>query len=241
MKTQISKKENVILCTIFVFYIMILWFALIDRGLILNLLSDGNLFSHCRNAERLYNDLPPMHFARVHFKHTGFSGFINADFLGNVLIFIPVGIFTCMFTKGKCPYRYVFIIPLLSVSIETAQFVLKTGVFDIDDMILNTIGGAVGILIFAVIYRLNNKDIMCVKRVVTVMSSLLVPYLFIFFYKRFTNSQQFGFQWYDMISVLLYYALLMFGFKEYSKKQKIAVSAVYVLIFAVFFSFIVYL
>ena len=44
-----------------------------------------------------------------------------------------------------------------------------------------------------------------------------------------------------MISVLLYYALLMFGFKEYSKKQKIAVSAVYVLIFAVFFSFIVYL
>lgn len=241
METRIRKKENVILYTVFAFFVLILWFALIDRGLLLYLLSDGRLFSDCRTPERLYNKLRPLRFAWVHFQHVGIRGFINVDFLGNVLMFVPVGIFTCTFTKGKCPYRYIYIIPLLSVGIELMQFALKTGVLDADDVILNTIGGAVGVCIFAVIYRIKNKDMIRVKRVVTVMSSLLVPYLFIFFYRVFMKSEQIGFMWYDLIPVLAYYALLMFSFKEYSIKQKIAISAIYAVVFAVFFSFVIYL
>ena len=235
------KKEKIILYAVFAFYALILWLVLIDRGLLLYLLSDGRLFPDCRTPERLYNDLRPLRFAWVHFQHVGMRGFINADFLGNVLMFVPVGIFTCTFTKGKYPYRYIYIIPLLSIGVELTQFVLRTGILDADDVILNTLGGAVGVCIFAVIYRLKNKDMIRVKRVVTVMSSLLVPYLLIFFYKMLMSSEQIGLKWYDLIPVLVYYVLLMFSFKEYSKKHKIAISSIYALCFAVFFSFIIYL
>lgn len=241
MEIQTRKKENVILYVVFAFYALILWLVLIDRGLLLYLLSDGRLFHDCRTPERLYNDLRPLHFAWVHFQHVGIRGFINADFLGNVLMFVPVGIFTCTFTKGKCPYRYIYIIPLLSIGIELTQFVLRTGILDADDVILNTLGGAVGVCIFAVIYRLKNKDVIRVKRVVTVMSSLLVPYLFIFFYNTYFSVSQIKPHWYDFLLVLVYYLLMLFCFRDYERKHKITVSVLYALFFAVFFSFIIYL
>ena len=241
MENKMRKKETIILYTVFAFYAAVLWFVLIDRGLLLYLLSDGRLCSDCRTPERLYNDLRPLRYTWVHFKQTGVEGLINADFLGNVIMFVPVGIFTCTFTKAKCPYRYIYIIPLISVAVEITQFVLSTGIFDIDDVFLNTLGGAVGVCIFAVIYRLKNKDMLQVKRVVMIMSSLLVPYLFIFFYKMFMSSEQIGLRWYDLIPVLAYYMLLMFSFKEYSKKYKIAISVIYAVFFTVFFSFVIYL
>ena len=86
------KKEKIILYAVFAFYALILWLVLIDRGLLLYILSDGRLFPDCRTTERLYNDLRPLRFAWVHFQHVGMRGFINADFLGNVLMFVPVGI-----------------------------------------------------------------------------------------------------------------------------------------------------
>ena len=47
----------------------------------------------------------------------------------------------------------VCIIVLVSVIVEIAQYLFKVGATDIDDVILNTLGGLLGILIFKLIYK----------------------------------------------------------------------------------------
>lgn len=68
------------------------------------------------------------------------------NILSNLLMFLPLGIILC-FTNKK-GFNSLFIIIYTSLGIELLQFFLKRGVFDIDDIILNTIGGFLGVLIF---------------------------------------------------------------------------------------------
>jgi len=70
---------------------------------------------------------------------------------GNIMWFIPMGVFIPALTKRHLGFvQVVFFGALISVSIETMQFILNTGVTDIDDVIFNTLGAAVGYLLFFV-------------------------------------------------------------------------------------------
>src|SRR5699024_11102149 len=60
---------------------------------------------------------------------------------GNVLCFVPFGIFfPIVFSKRATFLRTVLMGMLFSVGIETLQFLLVTGVSDIDDVFFNTCG-----------------------------------------------------------------------------------------------------
>lgn len=239
-ETQLRKNEKLIFYFAFVFYTVILWYVLIDRGLLLNLITGGTSFQNIVEHDRYYS-LRPFIMIRNQYHCYGIRGIFNTDVFGNVIMFIPVGIFTCVFSKSKNPYRYIFVIPLISAAIEILQFVLATGTLDVDDVFLNTFGGIAGICIFTVSYKLLHSDMTAVKRIVSVASSLFPPYLLMFFYKLFMNMGRWQLKWYDLIFVTVYYLFLMLVFKEYSKKHKIIISAIYALIFAVFFSFVIYL
>ena len=70
------------------------------------------------------------------------------NFWGNIAWFIPWGIFFPLIKKptpglGKTVLSGM----LLSLVIESLQFVLFTGISDIDDVIFNTIGAFVGYLL----------------------------------------------------------------------------------------------
>ena len=67
--------------------------------------------------------------------------------IGNLLMFIPFGFFTAYILR-EIKLRWVFIITLIiSIAIEIIQ--TKIGrIFDIDDVILNVVGGVVGFLIY---------------------------------------------------------------------------------------------
>jgi len=69
---------------------------------------------------------------------------------GNILLFIPMGIFLSMKEKS-CAQKMLLLIGS-SVCIEVLQFVFARGVSDIDDVILNSFGGLVGIIF----YRLSS-------------------------------------------------------------------------------------
>jgi Glycopeptide antibiotics resistance protein len=70
---------------------------------------------------------------------------------GNIVWFVPMGVFIPALTKRHLGFlRVVLIGALISISIETLQFILNTGVTDIDDVIFNTLGAAVGYLLFFV-------------------------------------------------------------------------------------------
>lgn len=74
--------------------------------------------------------------------------------LGNILIFIPLGIFLPILFKKYKTFTQVFVSSIIiSFTIEVLQFFLQIGQFDIDDVILNTVGGAVGYLIIKLLMR----------------------------------------------------------------------------------------
>ena len=65
--------------------------------------------------------------------------------LVNIVMFLPMGVlFKIKDTKLKYTLASGFIVSLL---IESAQFILKRGVFDVDDLILNTLGTLFGFII----------------------------------------------------------------------------------------------
>ena len=67
---------------------------------------------------------------------------------GNILVFAPFGILVPIIRRKKTGFFYVFFLTLcFSLFIETVQLVTKVGVFDVDDLIMNTVGGILGYLI----------------------------------------------------------------------------------------------
>ncbi|WP_448921223.1 VanZ family protein [Eubacterium sp.] len=239
MKIKAQKKEKIILYTIFAFYCLILWLALIDRGFIAYLVTKES-FLNPIELPRSYN-LVPFRLFREQYSKFGITGIIDSNILGNIIMFIPVGIFVCVFTKNKNPYRYIYIIPLVSIFIEITQFILATGSLDIDDVVLNSIGGFIGLGIFAIIYKLSNKNILIAKRFITIVATLLPPYLLIFFYKLFMDIDEVRLRWYDVIVVVVYYLLVSFLFNDCSRKLKKSMLFIYILLFIVFFAFVIYI
>lgn len=74
---------------------------------------------------------------------------------GNCAWFIPLGIMIpSFFYKQRNLVKVVLIGALVSCSIELLQYILCTGVSDINDVIFNTIGAGMGYLLFIPIYKL---------------------------------------------------------------------------------------
>ncbi|WP_366182421.1 VanZ family protein [Flavobacterium ovatum] len=72
-----------------------------------------------------------------------------SDFLGNIVMFIPfVFAVEWLVTKQYSNRFHILTLFLCSFSIESLQFIFNIGVFDIDDLLLNTVGGLLGLLAF---------------------------------------------------------------------------------------------
>lgn len=75
-----------------------------------------------------------------------FSKLFLKNVLGNIFLFIPYGLFlTYFFRINKC-YQIIFLTFLLSITIELIQIFIGR-VFDIDDLLLNLVGGIIGYMI----------------------------------------------------------------------------------------------
>ena len=72
------------------------------------------------------------------------------NLLGNVLIFLPFGFFMAMASKYRSFLSTLIYSFALSLTIELSQLFMKVGCFDVDDLLLNTIGGMLGFITFAV-------------------------------------------------------------------------------------------
>ena len=76
---------------------------------------------------------------------------VFSNIFGNVIGFIPYG-FILPVIAHKCRSGFFIILSGFSLSlvVEVVQLVTKVGCFDVDDLILNTLGAAIGYGIFAV-------------------------------------------------------------------------------------------
>jgi glycopeptide antibiotics resistance protein len=117
-----------------------------------------------------------------HFRKTAREGFKNANFKllhsinliananrlspeykmdnigGNIFGFVPLGILLpLLFFRMRNFFRITAMIFFISLCFETTQLFTGLGVFDVDDLLLNTIGGMLGYL--AVIFFTKKSSI----------------------------------------------------------------------------------
>ena len=76
--------------------------------------------------------------------------------VGNIIMFIPFGFFVSYYLKANKLSYPVILTLIVSLTIELVQ--LKIGrVFDIDDVILNVVGGFCGFLIYVGLSAISNR------------------------------------------------------------------------------------
>ena len=103
---------------------------------------------------------------------------------GNILLFITIGYFATSYCKIKGLGTITLVSLLSSITIEVTQhYIGRT--FDIDDIILNVVGGIVGILIYTALNAMRNH----------------MP--------KFLQRDWF----YNLLSVLLLIALVLYAYK----------------------------
>jgi glycopeptide antibiotics resistance protein len=73
-----------------------------------------------------------------------------SNVLGNIFLFIPFSIILFSVFNVKNSNSVLLSAFLLSVSIEMLQYLFRIGVADIDDVLLNTLGAGIGILIYKI-------------------------------------------------------------------------------------------
>jgi len=69
------------------------------------------------------------------------------NIVGNIVLFIPFGFFVSYYLKNKKMFTSVILTLITSTTIEVVQYYIGR-VFDIDDIILNLVGGIIGFLLF---------------------------------------------------------------------------------------------
>lgn len=78
----------------------------------------------------------------------------------NILLFIPFGaLLPCISQRVRNPFITVVAGFIFSGAIETMQYITGRGLTEIDDVITNTVGAAVGYIVYAVITGLCKKKI----------------------------------------------------------------------------------
>jgi len=93
------------------------------------------------------------------------------EIFDNIIVFIPFGIYINML-KNKWSFIQK-VLPIISVSLtfEVLQFIFAIGRTDITDLLGNTLGGIIGIIIYAVLLRIfKNKTIKIINTVALILT-----------------------------------------------------------------------
>lgn len=103
--------------------------------------------------------------------------YIN-EIINNILVFIPVGTYTCMLKQEWSILKKVSVAFFISLAIEVLQFILSIGATDTTDLIGNTIGGIIGIGIFYLFTKIfKNKAINILNILASIATVVLVGLL----------------------------------------------------------------
>lgn len=75
---------------------------------------------------------------------------------GNVIGFMPFGFMLPIVSRrGRRWYNTFMLGFLLSLCIEVTQLVFRVGSFDVDDLLLNTIGGILGFVVYKIVQKVR--------------------------------------------------------------------------------------
>ena len=84
---------------------------------------------------------------------------VISNLFGNIVIFMPFGFLVPILGRKKRNFWFTSLLSFaLSLAVECIQLVTRTGCFDVDDIFLNTIGGMLGYLVYALVQRKRDRD-----------------------------------------------------------------------------------
>lgn len=160
-----DEKAGILGWTLFIIYLVILVWIILFKS----------VFS--------WDDLP--HMRSINLIPYGQSMITNgkisvSELWQNVVAFVPLGIYLGMIgSKGRI-WKKIVIAALVSLILEVLQYILAVGASDITDIINNTIGGVIGIIIYSVLYfifgRRTNKVL---RRIALICTILIVAFLIV--------------------------------------------------------------
>ena len=84
------------------------------------------------------------------------SALFIKNVIGNILLFVPFGFFISYILKSKRWFEPFIITIICSLTIEIVQLSIGR-VFDVDDILLNLIGGVIGYLLYKLLRYISNK------------------------------------------------------------------------------------
>ena len=103
-------------------------------------------------SERDYHyNLIPLHEIKRFVTHYDVLGsqVVLLNIVGNVVAFLPFGTFLPILSKRCRKFGYTLLYSFeLCLLVELIQLVTKVGSFDVDDILLNTLGGVIGYLVY---------------------------------------------------------------------------------------------
>lgn len=125
---------------VFIYYCYVLYAVLISKDLVFQ-----------RDYGNSLNLIP----FRTILQEFNFSLNLLGNLFGNILLFIPLGIMLPVLWGGfKRFYIGVPVICSFSLLVEVVQYCTHSGSSDIDDIILNTIGGFIGLIMYKVVNQI---------------------------------------------------------------------------------------
>ncbi|KWX70554.1 VanZ family protein [Paenibacillus jilunlii] len=170
-----NKRERIE--TVFLSGVFICYMLFLIKLLLLSRVSLLDLFNSQRTIVRSINLIPFNSIMEYLFSSSAaIKKFSFANVVGNIEIFIPLGTYLTLFKKDKRAITNLLFIFIVSLFVEMTQGLLGIGAADVDDIILNCMGGLVGIIgyKFLLLILRNEKK---VRAVITILSAIGLPYL----------------------------------------------------------------
>lgn len=106
-----------------------------------------------------YNLEPFLEIKRA-IEHVDMVGYryVITNIAGNIVAFMPFGFLLPLITEHKMHTGKVLVFSfLLTLCAESLQLVSRTGAFDVDDLILNTLGGVLGYWCYKILLGRKGK------------------------------------------------------------------------------------
>ena len=151
-KRKSQKIEFFVPLGLVIYLVLLVWFTLIDRG----------------NADASFCLIPFSSYCQIlQVRWYGWGEYIFRQIVGNVILFFPLGIMIGLIDRlNKKMLVSVITGILLSFCVELTQLIFMLGSFEVDDIINNTWGAAIGC---GVAILLQNKE----KRKCDILTALL--------------------------------------------------------------------
>ncbi|UZW15134.1 VanZ family protein [Clostridium pasteurianum] len=160
-----NKRERI--KTVFLYGVFICYILLLIKILLLSRISHSQFRSI---------NLIPFHSIMEYISDSSrnIKTFAFGNVVGNIVIFIPFGIYLPLFKNDKRVIANLLFILIVSLSVEIIQGILGIGASDIDDIILNCLGGLIGILGYKFLLLIL-QDEKKVYTAITILSAIGLP------------------------------------------------------------------